>query len=384
LIKDLAEQLISTALRGDDASWPAPQPPDFAAVLDERARYHGVETLLHEVLNPEWHWPAALREGLRTAAIAQTMYELRHQAVLTRVIAALSDAGIDALVIKGTALAYSVYPKPFLRRRGDTDLFIPERQRSRTGEVLASLGFELGSGVSGDFISYQATYTLRSPDGSRHDLDVHWKINNSQVLSRIFTYQELRERAVPLPALAPGAVAHDPVDALLLSCMHRASHINVPYYVDGTAHLGGDRMIWLYDIRLIAHGLDVGQWKLFAERAKTKGLCAACLNGLETAHLRLAMVYPSAVKAELEAYAGQEAASRYLSSGIMRQTCMDFLALDSRRQQLRFAKEYTFPPASYMAGKYAGARFSWPPWLYVRRLGEGVVKRIPAPWRLMR
>ena len=92
------------------------------------------------------------------------MWELRHQQVLTRVHAALADIGVQPIILKGTALAYALYPDPMLRARGDTDIIIPSTERRRVHDVLTTLGFELRMGVSGEFISYQASYMFTATD----------------------------------------------------------------------------------------------------------------------------------------------------------------------------------------------------------------------------
>ena len=184
------------------------------------------------------------------------MWELRHQQVLTRVHAALADIGVQPVLLKGTALAYALYPDPMLRARGDTDIIIPSTERWRVHDVLTTLGFELDMGVSGEFISYEASYTFTAADMGMHNIDLHWRINNSELLSRLFSYDELLENAIHLPKLCPEALGVSPVYALLLACMHRATHKQNPYYVDGVAYYSADRLIWLYDIHLLAKSLS--------------------------------------------------------------------------------------------------------------------------------
>ncbi|GAH12931.1 unnamed protein product, partial [marine sediment metagenome] len=68
--------------------------------------------------------------------------------MLARVHAALAEIGVQPVLIKGTALAYALYSDPVLRERGDTDMLIPSTERNRVHDVLTTLGFELGRGVS--------------------------------------------------------------------------------------------------------------------------------------------------------------------------------------------------------------------------------------------
>ncbi|MES1265472.1 MAG: nucleotidyltransferase family protein, partial [Variovorax sp.] len=169
-----ADELISAALRGDDPAWPS-----GGSALDAfltRATLHGVEPLLY-AQRRHADWPAAVLSRLRERAVQRAMWELRHQQVLTQTLSALNDHGIQPVLIKGTSLAYSLYADPALRTRGDTDLIIPIVAKQRVQEVLLRQGYQRHPSVSGEFISYQASYTLATIDGHFHTLDVHWKIN---------------------------------------------------------------------------------------------------------------------------------------------------------------------------------------------------------------
>ena len=88
--------------------------------------------------------------------------------------------------------------------------------------------------------------------GSSVDVDLHWRSSNSPALARLMDYEEMQARAVPVPSLGPAAFAPCPVHALLFACIHRAGHEHAPMYVDGVAVPVKDRLIWLYDIHLLA------------------------------------------------------------------------------------------------------------------------------------
>jgi len=275
------EALICAVLQGERPPAPTPEDPALAEAFLARAAYHGVQALLHEHLLDMKAWPSSILQRLRSQALAQAMWEMRHQQVLADVLARLADIGVQPVLFKGTALAYSLYGNPVLRARGDSDLIIAAADRPRVVDALASLGFMRASLGSRDSSSYQASYTLQAADGSHHTLDLHWRINDSESLSRLFTYEELRQHATQLDALSPHALAAGPAHALLLACMHRAVSMHTPYYVNGEAYFSGNRLIWLYDVHLLAQALTAGQWEGFSDLAERKGLRAICLDGIE-------------------------------------------------------------------------------------------------------
>ena len=50
--------------------------------------------------------------------------------------------------------------------------------------------------MAGDLVSYQASWTRVDEPFAMHHLDVHWRINNSQILANLLTYDELEARAI--------------------------------------------------------------------------------------------------------------------------------------------------------------------------------------------
>ena len=370
------DELMCAVLRGEDVCWPGGNSTAFAETLLERSSYHGVQALLHERLHSRKGCPPIVLEPLHHQALAQTMWELRHQHVLTKIVAELARNSIYPVIFKGTALAYSLYANPLLRARGDTDFIVRPQEREHVDEALTSLGFKRNMAVSGEFISYQASYTLQAADSSHHDIDLHWRINNSELLSRLFAYEDLRSTAVPLPDLCSDALAASPVHALLVACMHRAVHKQSPYYVNGVAHYSGDRLIWLYDIHLLARSFTSADWHEVLSLSRHKGLSSVVLEGLQRARMCFHTRIPESVVAALEEPGAGERVTMYLSASKLRQLWMNFSAIDSVANQLRFMRELVFPPAAYMRSKYPHAQSAWLPWLYARRALGGISKRL--------
>ena len=64
---------------------------------------------------------------------------------IERVMGALARADVDFIWMKGAALAYTVYPNPVCRGRGDLDLWIQMEQLAQATAVLQELGYRLSS-----------------------------------------------------------------------------------------------------------------------------------------------------------------------------------------------------------------------------------------------
>jgi len=119
--------------------------PDEAALLDV-ARAEGVLALCHHQLRraPAWtQYPETLREALTRHARQAVAVELIRAAELRDVLAALAQAGLPVLLLKGAALAYTLYPEPHLRNRCDTDLLLPDRDAvEQAWRVFQTLGYQ--------------------------------------------------------------------------------------------------------------------------------------------------------------------------------------------------------------------------------------------------
>ena len=89
--------------------------------------------------------------------------------------------------------------------------------------------------------------------------------------------------SIAVPALWPQARSLGHVHGLLHSCVHRAVHFHSPYYVYGEPYLERNRLIWLYDVRLLADALGAADWSSFVDLARERGVSALCLDALRAA-----------------------------------------------------------------------------------------------------
>ena len=111
------DKTLAAALRGEAPPWPGDAP---IAMGLERVLYHGIAGLIVEAGPSLPSWPSTLLDDVREQAIAQAMWEMRHKVILAELLAEFRKAGITALLLKGTALAYDLYPSPAMRSRGDS------------------------------------------------------------------------------------------------------------------------------------------------------------------------------------------------------------------------------------------------------------------------
>jgi hypothetical protein len=80
-------------------------------------------------------------DELLIAQRKQMLHAIDLERHLLMALGTLEAAGVDAIVLKGTALAHCVYPDPSLRPFGDIDLLVRNSRWRDALEILAAAGF---------------------------------------------------------------------------------------------------------------------------------------------------------------------------------------------------------------------------------------------------
>lgn len=375
---ELARDHLSSALRGDAPTLPSPEHPDLIASLRKLSRLHGIEALLNAAPTgtPDGTtWPETLRTQWADAARIQAVKELLQRPILNTLLTALASANVPALLLKGTALAYTHYEAPYLRTRSDTDILVPEKKRHAAHAVLVALGYDAGLLRAYRHASYQRTYTKREPCSPALVIDLHWQLSNRQLFARTFTFDELWAQAIPVPSIGTAAKALCNTHALLHACLHRVAHFRGPIYLDGAAYLEPNRLIWLYDMRLMCCNNTDATWQAFVELACRKNHRLACTDGLSAARRFVGAVVPSDIFYQLKVSAADDPSATYLRPrGMIRQQLDELNAMPRLANKLLLILDLTFPPPQHMFDKYRTTKHWTLPWLYVRRALSAIIR----------
>jgi len=325
---------------------------------------HRVLPLVYERIATREDVPATVRSRFRETATEDAVTDLLREVELKRLTSALFEAGVKPLLFKGSQLAYSHYPRPDLRVRVDSDLLIDLAERQRAHAVLSALDYVPKEGqMSGDLVIAQVLYVKRERGRVLHAVDLHWDVASPQAFSGVLTYAELAGRSVPLPALGPYARGLSSVDALVMACVHRVAH-----------HLDSGRLIWLYDIRLLARGFSQGEWHRFLELITERRMLAVCVHSLARTEALFPGTVPDWVWRESRVVAptpGEVSAGYLTEQTQARRTLHDLRALPGWRARLRLAQQIVLPPESFMRTTYAPSSRAPLPVLYVLRLVRG-------------
>jgi len=306
-------------------------------------------------------WQAECRAAAREALADASVLEELQRRELTRLSAAFAHRGIQALLLKGAAWAYTLYARPALRPRDDTDLLVDESSCDRAELVLLSLGYEPAVEHVMPLASGQRHFRRVDEQGVVHPLDLHWRVTNPLVFADALPFGRLWERSVAMNI--PGARTLCDVDGLLLACLHRLAH-----------HGNTSELLWLMDIHLLATAITAEQWNEFTREAESGGLRGVCALSLVSAVMCFGTEVPTGVETWLRKAERELPERVFLGRGVSPLGLLysDWRAIGTWKGRLRLVKDHVYPARSYMVARYR-PRHPWLlPLLYGRRAFGGL------------
>lgn len=360
--------LIRRIFIDDDLSWPNGKKLSWELFLKEISSQGMIPLLYRRITKSTCssEWPVELLSGLRKTTMQRAAFEVLLKADLCKVLGAMARIGIKSLLLKGTPLSRTIYPAPELRPRRDTDLLIPASAKEQVSTLMEQLGYERLYEVPADNINSQMSYSKQGKFGFSFSYDIHWQISNTnRIFSKNFADNRLFTEAVAISTLGENAKTLNNVDALILSCFHRAGHFS---------H-NGDLLIWLYDIHLLCQTLTEEQVLIFYDKARDLEIIFLCSNAIATARSWFGTVLPKTLDLMLQDNA-RESSSLYLQSGrldgIKNHALLELKNLSTWQERIHFLLQNAFPPTEYMLWRYGAKQKIALPWLYFKRIVEGV------------
>ncbi len=356
-------------LRGEDVApdpWPTLDAEGLRTLLVQLDA-HGVLGLLHARASAGADLPPGVADAAAHGARAVAAHGALQVAVLREVLSAFDRHGLPVLVLKGPALASSVYAGLSERPFGDLDLLTDPRSMDVASGVLQGLGFQRSVEEAPEWIHHW-TFTRVGPASVPVIVELHRRLLASPPFDRSLPWSELYARSVMLPAPLEGARALEPVDGLL----HLAAHLVLQ-------HARSERLIWVSDIdRLVrrAMGDDDETWRVLGERATESGLAPSLVDALRAAAHWFATPIPAAwsprpVSPELDAAHARVRARASVGAEGAR-LLSDLRGIRGIGARARFIRSHLLPDQGYMKGWY-GIGGGWRlPIYYGRRLLRGV------------
>lgn len=339
------------------AAWTLPADLDWARVW-ERIEYHGVPFLLHSKAHQLRQWPQPLLERMAEEARLVILWETTHHDVVARLVRELEADGIEAVIMKGTALAYSFHDEPATRRRGDTDLLVRPTDQDRTRAIFERLGWYRRHDPHG--LYYQEGWQHDAAGFFVHSIDLHWEPSDRPILQTVLPLEEFFAHRRAMPRFGPGAYRPDPALMIIHATMNQKWHAIYGYEAEGGRLASPRRLIWSVDFDLLIRSMIEDDWRRLLRHCEGTGvgpLVAGALRGMQQ---DLRNDLPEDTLARLEGQPLDATLARYLArKDNLTQFWIDLRKARSFAEKRRLVAMRAFPPRGHLIEKYPSAA-GWP------------------------
>jgi hypothetical protein len=397
LRRQLAALLRYGAPPGLPAAVPLPSPPDPAPdgvskvdcagrewpcldwpALLAMAQAERMDSLLYVALLAvdQWHAPpAAVRAELEAAYWRTKVANLLVLDAVHQLADAFATATVPAVVLKGAALAFTLYTDPAWRSLGDIDLLVHGDQVDTALQVLGRLGYVPPSGSLAEYVAARlaagdarllrrtSEVPLLRKDRLSTQVDLHWGLNGRALLRRGMDVGWFWDHTSLVPMGRREVRILDDDAQLLHLCAHMFQH-------------GVPRLRWTYDIALLLARRSLA-WEEVLAGAARNGLGLALQSSLAAVAVIWGVEPPASVQkllATIPVTARERHLRRAMMSGNRRAVAAyDVLSQPDLGSALDACFAAALPPAAYMRRRYDIADARLLPAYYLLRALRGTI-----------
>jgi len=341
------------AIRQQPPSW-----PDFLRFADERS----LSPLLYGIMREQEMEPPAVEKSLRSVYIRNAARSTLLFATLSEILEGFAQQGVDVILLKGAALAESVYDNPALRPMMDLDLLIKRQHLSAAVQTLEARGFSatLVEPRPGATLAFDSQIRFHRADLAQTLVELHWGILDAPF------YQETLDDAwfweSARPAGKGGALVFGPEAQVI----HLSAHMLL--------HHGGPVWLGLHDLAEICYRYDDEMdWDLLLLQARKMKLVLPLQHVLPQVKAHWAAPIPDDVLEKLPRLKIAPEEQRAFHWLVQQRTSTahhfvaDFLTMPSLRGRMRYLWTQLFPSPAYMRTRYDIPSRWLTPFYYPRR-----------------
>lgn len=266
---------------------------DWEYLLASAGRHGLLPLLWHRLRDLDGELiPPPVVSRLKHAYYASLVRNMRLGDDLEQVVTALRQAGVEIIVLKGGALARTVYANLASRPMADLDFLVRPEDMERIGTVLEAIGFRLSSSIPAHMRSFQKRFGgglvwLRPHEGHTTFLDVQHHLIGVDWCWHSFRVEpdRLWKAARPLSLNGTQTWQLSAEDTLVHLCLHPPLHHG--YAAPFMGYVDMDRVI-------SQAGPDFS-WPRFVERVERFQVRTAVYYGLLRVQRMLGTPLPAEV-----------------------------------------------------------------------------------------
>jgi hypothetical protein len=266
-LSDISDEFINyilSILRDETPLAPQASLAVWSELLGILKKHWGIPLIYCKIgsLPPECRPPEPITNEMRQDFLVSCVRSLHMERQLQEIIEAFRKQGVQVLVLRGPALAFSLYPDAAMRPSCDLDLLVLPEQLVESRGILENLGYQCLARRferARDFFREECFIHPKN-QGHRVPVDlhwVHWELHPFFKGSDEVDIQDLFQRAWKVETSTMAFETLDPVDHLI----HSAIHLLM-------IHRNELRFSWIYDTVLLAQHLHVvDDWETLVERS---------------------------------------------------------------------------------------------------------------------
>jgi hypothetical protein len=228
--------------RADQVAWDEFTPADWD-LFSQMADREGVAPLMYwKLKDSPVAVPPSTFNFLRSTYYQTLAQNTLMYQELERILKALDEAGIPVIVLKGAALAATVYEDIGLRPMGDLDLLVHRQDFEKAEQIVRSVGYEPTRPELFPGINRKLAHeiSLVGGKGGNTTVELHWGIiagdndQRSPEMARVWEQTEVWRARGHVLVLSP-----------IMTILYLSAHQILQHGSDQF------RLIWLYDIHLL-------------------------------------------------------------------------------------------------------------------------------------
>lgn len=365
-LSDLNDELLSYLLsltRGETPVLPNLSDTEWKKMV-QSLEPHRISPLIYSKimsLQPAQQPPEEIVSQLKQEYYRSKISTVLSEEQLKEIVDQFKKDEIRLIVLKGSALARSIYSDPALRQGCDIDILVHPQEVQKARKSLESIGYickEKCYEISKKLYNEEV---FINPSRKHYKMvEVHWNLYTSCDVD----IGQFFDRSVPIEARDCSFEILNPVDALLYNGLHMVMH-----------HDSDVRLTWIFDADLLARSLQSPEdWQRLQNNSVLYGATRSIQVSLEMAKLWTGLELPPTY----------EDLSRWPQPGKAEQAALDHMYL-SRSELMLDNIRFTwycstklhekvlliiyliFPPAEMIRNEFPGAPGWMLPVNYIRR-----------------
>ena len=328
-------------------SYPSNSWADFSEAewkqLANVALVGGVAPLLHWAINQNDSAvgvPASISNELERAYYTSLANNLLLQRELGCILNSLERAGIPTIILKGAALAETLYPDIATRPMNDLDLLTRQSHLEKAVKVIEAFGYIVQK------TSHHVV--LQGGPGNQVTIELHWNLLVGARQSSLQAMSWFWQHAVP----AQIAHRHTQILDTTAQLLYLSAHLMIQHARDG------GRLMWFYDLhRLVTCWGEKLDWENLTLQAHELGWDVPLFTALLGCRQRFGTPLPedflSIVPQDLmNAFASNESPGLPIQNQAAHEWIWHSLVSLEGRARLHMIRRFIFPTADYMCWRY--------------------------------